>query len=108
MAAAAKAPAPADFAARAEAVRRLYGAWLENTQRKLPLGTKLRRGLARLYRSKGERRRLADYYKADLTVEIGTVPLATARDRTGASLSSSPRRSRAHGREARSPAGSWS
>jgi SAM-dependent methyltransferase len=78
MAVAVKSPAPADFAARAEAVRRLYGAWLEDAERSLPPGTKLRRRLARLYRSKGERRHLADYYKADLEIELGPAPMALA------------------------------
>jgi SAM-dependent methyltransferase len=78
MALAVKSPVPSDFAARSEALRRLYGAWLEDAERSLPLGTKLRRRLARLYRSKGERRQLADYYRTNLAVEVGTVAMAKA------------------------------
>lgn len=69
MALAFKEPAPADFAARAERFRRWYQDWLRQAERSRPLGTKLREGLAKLYRSKGERRHLAHYYKAELTLD---------------------------------------
>ena len=36
----------------------------------LPVGTKLRRALAQLYRSKGERYQIAEYYSADFTIDI--------------------------------------
>jgi SAM-dependent methyltransferase len=70
MALAVKTPAPADFAARAERLQRAYGEWLRQTEQAIPLGTKLRRAAAMLYRSKGERRHLADYYKAEFCLDL--------------------------------------
>jgi len=70
MSVAVKAPLPADFAARAERLRRGYDAWLRDAERSLPAAEKLRRRLALLYRSKGERRQIAEYYRAELTVDL--------------------------------------
>ena len=53
-----KAPAPADFAARADALIAAYRDWLRRDRgRACRSAEKLRRGLAQLYRSKGERTR---------------------------------------------------
>ena len=70
MALAVKAPAPSDFAARAERVAMGYREWLRRAERDLPLARKLRRGLARLYRSRGERHQLAAYYRAEFTLDL--------------------------------------
>jgi SAM-dependent methyltransferase len=77
MALAAKSPASVEFAARAQRLEHAYHAWLARTRQELPVGQKLRRGLGMLYRSKGERHQLADYYKASFTIEA--TPTALAR-----------------------------
>jgi SAM-dependent methyltransferase len=64
-----KAPAPADFAARADVLVRAYQRWLRQAEQGLALGEKLRRGLAQLYRSRGERYQVAAYYQADFSVD---------------------------------------
>jgi len=65
-----KAPA-GDAVARLETLVGAYDSWLDQTEASLPLEDKLRRRLSRLYRSKGERRAIADYYKADFTIDPG-------------------------------------
>jgi SAM-dependent methyltransferase len=47
-----------------------YQSWLERTEASLALPVKIRRRLSRLYRSKGERRQIADYYKADFHIDV--------------------------------------
>jgi SAM-dependent methyltransferase len=71
-----KAPIPVDRAARIERLVEAYHAWLRRTEAGLPIGVKLRRTLSQLYRSKGERRQIADYYAADFTIDVdaGTSP----------------------------------
>ncbi len=64
-----KAPAPGDFTAKANQLAARYRAFLRGAQDELSLGTKLRRGLAQVYRSKGERRQIAAYYSADFTID---------------------------------------
>jgi SAM-dependent methyltransferase len=64
-----KGPAPADFAARAAALVARYKGWLRREEASLPTGVKFRRGLAQLYRSKGERYQIADYYRAGFEVD---------------------------------------
>jgi SAM-dependent methyltransferase len=73
-----KAPAPADFAAKADALVLAYRAWLRQTEADLPLSQKVRRGFAQVYRSKGERYQIAAYYSADFTIDVGGNPLAQA------------------------------
>jgi SAM-dependent methyltransferase len=74
-----KAPAPADFHARADALVRAYRGWLRRAEADLPLSQKLRRGFAQLYRSRGERYQVAAYYHADFTLDLTTpTPLAHA------------------------------
>jgi SAM-dependent methyltransferase len=67
-----KAPAPSDFVARAESLALGYKTWLRQTEASLPLPEKLRRGFARIYRSKGERYQLSDYYSADFTLDLAS------------------------------------
>lgn len=64
-----KAPAPADFGAKAALFVRLYQQWLREAEASLPVGAKLRRGLSQLYRSRGERYQIASYYRADFQVD---------------------------------------
>jgi SAM-dependent methyltransferase len=72
MALGAKHPAPRDFAARAERMVETYRAWLRGAEASAPWTEKVRRSVARLYRSKGERYQLSAYYTADFTVEAGS------------------------------------
>ena len=65
-----KGPAPADFATKAAALERRYAEWLRDEEAALPVGQKLRRGFAQLYRSKGERYQSADYYKAEFQCDV--------------------------------------
>ncbi|HEV3166064.1 MAG TPA: methyltransferase domain-containing protein, partial [Isosphaeraceae bacterium] len=70
MALAAKAPAPVDFVSRAGRLDFAYQTWLKETEASLSLGQKLRRRVARVYRSKGERNQIAAYYHAELLIEL--------------------------------------
>ena len=47
-----------------------YRDWLRQARSSLPVGVKLRRALGQLYRSKGERFQIAEYYSADFTIDI--------------------------------------
>jgi SAM-dependent methyltransferase len=67
-----KAPAPQDFAATADGLIATYRSWLHLAEAGLPLAQKLRRGWARLYRSKGERYHVSAYYSADFTVDVAS------------------------------------
>ena len=71
-----KGPAPADFRKRAETFIGRYNRWLEREEAGLPASQKLKRRLAALYRSKGERYQINDYYKAELTIESYGAPAA--------------------------------
>jgi len=74
-----KGHAPADFEARSEALVGGYAAWLNREEAGLPASQKLRRGFAQLYRSKGERYQVSDYYRAEFTVDVeGREPVAKA------------------------------
>ena len=64
-----KAPIPVDCSARVERFVEAYHAWLEQTEATLPIDEKFRRRVSQLYRSKGERRQIADYYSADFTID---------------------------------------
>src|SRR6476646_4441375 len=50
-----KGQAPADFSTRARALVSRYDGWLAREEASLPAATKLKRGFAKLYRSKGEK-----------------------------------------------------
>jgi SAM-dependent methyltransferase len=76
MALAVKSPVPSDFRARAERLARTYQDWLIKTERALPAAEKLRRSVAKLHRSRGERRQMDDYYKADFTLDLTSATLA--------------------------------
>jgi SAM-dependent methyltransferase len=64
-----KAPAPRDFEPRARQMMLAYRSWLRATERRLPLTDRVRRALAQVYRSRGERHQIAHYYRADFTVD---------------------------------------
>ncbi|MCA1685933.1 MAG: class I SAM-dependent methyltransferase [Planctomycetia bacterium] len=73
-----KAPAPFDFNARAASLVAKYDHWLRREEAGLPASHKLRRNLSRLYRSKGERYQVADYYKAEFAVDVATALVSRA------------------------------
>jgi SAM-dependent methyltransferase len=60
-----KSPIPLDCAAKASRLITAYRDWAQSAESALPVGEKLRRLASRIYRSKGERRQVADYYAAD-------------------------------------------
>jgi SAM-dependent methyltransferase len=69
-----KAPITSDWEARARRLVQAYRDWLELTESSLPVADKLRRAVSQLYRSKGERRQIADYYAADFTIDLDAPP----------------------------------
>ncbi len=69
MALGAKGPVAPDFAARAARLASAYQGWLREAEAALPLAQKLARRLARVYRSKGERKRIASYYRAEFRTD---------------------------------------
>jgi SAM-dependent methyltransferase len=69
---AAKAPAPAAFARKADRLVAAYRGWLGRTEARLPVRDKLRRGFSQLYRSRGERYQVAAYYRADFALDVST------------------------------------
>jgi len=69
MALGATGPVVPDFAARAAGLARGYQNGLRAAEGALPLGQKLSRRLARVYRSKGERRRISSYYRAEFHID---------------------------------------
>jgi SAM-dependent methyltransferase len=73
-----KAPAPADAAARASRLVSRYVDYLRGIEAGLPAAEKLRRLTSLVYRSKGERRQVADYYQAAFQVDIGAVSIHNA------------------------------
>lgn len=72
-----KGHAPSDFAGLASTLIGKYNAWLGREVKELPASQKLRRGFAQLYRSKGERYQVADYYKAGFEIDVD-VPASKA------------------------------
>ena len=73
-----KSPIPADADARASRLVSAYIDWARREEAALPAGVKLRRLASRIYRSKGERRQVADYYAASFQVDLDA---AAQRDR---------------------------
>lgn len=71
MSMAVKTPVPTDFGARAERLRSGYLNWLAQAERSRPAGVKLRERVSLLYRSKGERKQITEYYRGDLTIDVG-------------------------------------
>jgi SAM-dependent methyltransferase len=64
-----KGPVPADFAWRSLGLIEQYKASQLRRKRSLPVVERLKRGLGRLYRSRGERHQIADYFKSDFVAE---------------------------------------
>ncbi len=67
-----KAPIPADTGARLDTMAQGYHDWLRHSAASQPVGVKVRRKLSQLYRSKGERHQIADYFKANFTLDLDT------------------------------------
>jgi ubiquinone/menaquinone biosynthesis C-methylase UbiE len=65
-----KSPAPRDVSGRARTLVASYQDWLHRTKSDLPAGVKLKRKLAQLYRSKGERYQIAEYYSAEFAIDL--------------------------------------
>jgi SAM-dependent methyltransferase len=65
-----KAPVAHDCAARLEQLVEAYRAWLRRAEASLSISEKLRRRASRIYRSKGERNQIADYFSADFTIDL--------------------------------------
>jgi SAM-dependent methyltransferase len=64
-----KAPVPSVGTARLEKLAGAYQQWLRQTEAALPISQKLRRRMSQVYRSKGERHQITDYYAADFTID---------------------------------------
>jgi len=69
-----KSPLPRDGAARASKMVSGYVDWAQRAEASLPARKKLRRLASRIYRSKGERRQVADYYAVALQVDVAAAP----------------------------------
>ena len=76
-----KAPATLDCVTRLEKLVEAYQSWLARTEASLPLSEKLRRRTSMIYRSKGERRQIAGYYEADLTIDLDPGVVVATRER---------------------------
>jgi SAM-dependent methyltransferase len=72
-----KAPVNRDCTARLDRLILAYRAWLQRTEASLPIGEKLRRRASMIYRSKGERHQIADYYAAEFTIDLGLAAAST-------------------------------
>jgi SAM-dependent methyltransferase len=59
-----------DVYARLEHLVQAYQAWLDQAEALLRFPEKLRRRISQFYRSKGERRQIADYYQADFQIDL--------------------------------------
>jgi SAM-dependent methyltransferase len=75
-----KAPVPGDCAARVADLVEAYDGWRHAARSSLSVGEKLRRLASQLYRSKGERRQVAEYYAAEFQIDIAATS-APNRDR---------------------------
>jgi len=73
-----KGPASQGSVAKAEQVANAYRDWLRQTEQSLPFSEKVRRSLSSIYRSKGERYQLLNYYEADFTLDTASSALANA------------------------------
>ena len=90
-----KGPAPVDVVRRLEGLSRGFHAWLRRAETALPLSWKIRRRFRQVYRSKGERLRLKDHFKADLALELNPqsssiAPLSPRSSPLGAAQSPRP------------------
>jgi SAM-dependent methyltransferase len=75
-----KHPIGVDARPRLDRLVAAYHAWLSRTEAGLPIGEKVRRRVAQLYRSKGERRQIAEYFAAEFTIDFDLEPQATHPD----------------------------
>jgi SAM-dependent methyltransferase len=73
-----------DVAARLHGLVTAYHSWLDRTEASLPLRENARRRFSQIYRSKGERRQITDYYKASF--HIDTDEILSSRPRAGTPL----------------------
>jgi SAM-dependent methyltransferase len=62
--------APADIGSRLETLAQSYRGWLRKTAADQPVGARLRRRFSQIYRSKGERHQIADYFSADFAIDV--------------------------------------
>jgi SAM-dependent methyltransferase len=85
-----KLPAPANCRERLQNLIAAYQAWLARASASLPLTAKLRRGLAQVYRSKGERRQIAEYYTADFIIDADATEPPSAARKIPAALAALP------------------
>jgi SAM-dependent methyltransferase len=74
-----KAPVMPDASARLESLVTAYQNWLKSRLASLPVGDKVRRGLSMIYRSKGERNQIGDYYKAQFTIDVDALTPTPSR-----------------------------
>jgi SAM-dependent methyltransferase len=65
-----KDPIGGNGAARLSELVEAYAGWRREAESKRPLGVKLRRLVSRLYRSKGERRQVANYDAVEFQIDI--------------------------------------
>lgn len=65
-----KSPAPADAAERGARLTSAYSEWARRAEADRPVGEKLRALASMMYRSKGERRQVAEYYSAEFHVDL--------------------------------------
>jgi SAM-dependent methyltransferase len=79
-----KAPVSLDCRPRLEKLALAYQSWLDRTEASLPFNEKLRRRASMIYRSKGERRQIAGYYNADLTIDLEPGAVSANRKRESA------------------------
>ncbi len=59
-----------DISVQARKLVAAYHTWLRQARASLPVGVKLRRAWSQLYRSKGERMQIANYYSADFSIDV--------------------------------------
>jgi SAM-dependent methyltransferase len=65
-----KAPLPEECPARLAKLVAAYSEWGRRTAASRPVAVKLRRLIAQTYRSKGERRQVADYYATQFVIDL--------------------------------------
>jgi hypothetical protein len=65
-----KHPAPRDFTARALRFTQAYEAWLHQEEQSLPWKRRVVRRLRGIYRSKGERRQMEDYFRTQFVIDV--------------------------------------
>ncbi len=64
-----KSPAPADVEAKLAGIKHAFERWARDEERALPMAERARRFVGGLYRSKGERNRIACYFHAELDID---------------------------------------